>query len=130
VVGKSGEEITTDKYGRIKLKFHWDQSAARDDTASCWVRVAQGWAGKQWGMFFLPRIGQEVVVSFLDGDPDRPLVTGCVYNAEQTVPYTLPDNRTQSGIKTDSSKGGGGFNEIRFEDKKGEELSRSRRRRT
>jgi len=122
VVGKSGEEITTDKYGRIKLKFHWDQSAAADDTASCWVRVSQGWAGKQWGMFFLPRIGQEVVVSFLDGDPDRPLVTGCVYNAEQTVPYTLPDNRTQSGIKTDSSKGGGGFNEIRFEDKKGEEL--------
>ena len=121
VVGKSGEEITTDKYGRIKLKFHWDQSAAADDTASCWVRVAQGWAGKQWGMFFLPRIGQEVVVSFLDGDPDRPLVTGCVYNAEQTVPYALPDNRTQSGVKTDSSKGGGGFNEIRFEDKKGEE---------
>jgi type VI secretion system secreted protein VgrG len=121
VVGKSGEEITTDKYGRIKVKFHWDQAPAADETASCWVRVSQGWAGKQWGMFFLPRIGQEVVVSFLDGDPDRPLVTGCVYNAQQTVPYALPDNRTQSGIKTDSSKGGGGFNEIRLEDKKGEE---------
>jgi type VI secretion system secreted protein VgrG len=121
VVGKSGEEITTDKYGRIKVKFHWDQAPPADETASCWVRVSQGWAGKQWGMFFLPRIGQEVVVSFVDGDPDRPLVTGCVYNAQQTVPYTLPDNRTQSGIKTDSSKGGGGFNEIRFEDKKGEE---------
>jgi len=78
-------------------------------------------AGKQWGMFFLPRIGQEVVISFLEGDPDRPIITGCLYNAQQTVPYALPDNRTQSGIKTDSSKGGGGFNEIRFEDKKGEE---------
>lgn len=121
VVGKAGEEIWTDQYGRIKVKFHWDQSAARDETSSCWVRVAQGWAGKVWGNIFIPRIGQEVVVSFLDGDPDRPLVTGCVYNAEQTVPYALPDEQTKSAIKTSSSKGGNGFNEIRFEDKSGSE---------
>src|SRR5262249_21413866 len=121
VVGKSGEEITTDQYGRIKVKFHWDQRASADDTSSCWVRVAQVWAGKQWGAFFLPRIGQEVVVTFLDGDPDRPLVTGSVYNAASTVPYALPANQTRSTIKSDSSKGGGGANEIRFEDKKGSE---------
>ncbi|MEZ5351813.1 MAG: type VI secretion system tip protein TssI/VgrG [Bryobacteraceae bacterium] len=97
VTGKSGEEIWTDSYGRVKVKFHWDRSAARDESSSCWVRVAQGWAGKNWGSFFLPRIGQEVVVSFLDGDPDRPLVTGCVYNAEQSTPYPLlakPDTGT------------------------------------
>src|SRR5262249_14263480 len=121
VVGKAGEEITTDQYGRIRLKFHWDQSAAADETSSCWVRVAQGWAGKQFGAFFLPRIGQEVVVSFLEGDPDRPLVTGSVSNAKQIVPYALPANQTRSLIKTDSSKGSGGSNEICFEDKKGEE---------
>jgi type VI secretion system secreted protein VgrG len=121
VVGKSGEEITTDQYGRVRLKFHWDQAAAADETSSCWVRVAQGWAGKQFGAFFLPRIGQEVVVSFLEGDPDRPLVTGSVYNAKQTVPYALPDNQTRSVIKSDSSKGSAGSNEICFEDKKGEE---------
>ena len=118
VVGKSGEEIWTDKYGRIKVQFHWDQLGTNDENSSCWIRVAHNWAGKSWGQIFLPRIGQEVVVSFLDGDPDRPLVTGSVYNAEQTVPYTLPDNQTQSTIKSDVSKGSGGFNEIRFEDKK------------
>jgi type VI secretion system secreted protein VgrG len=121
VVGKSGEEIWTDQYGRIKLKFYWDQSSASDETSSCWVRVAQGWAGKVWGAIFIPRIGQEVVVSFLDGNPDRPLVTGCVFNAQQTVPYTLPDDQTKSTIKTNSSKGGSGFNELRFEDKAGSE---------
>ena len=121
VVGKAGEEIWTDKYGRVKVKFQWDQSAARDETSSCWIRVAQGWAGKQWGSIFVPRIGQEVVVSFLEGDPDRPLITGAVYNAEQTVPYTLPDEQTKSTIKSSSSKGGSGFNEIRFEDKAGSE---------
>jgi type VI secretion system secreted protein VgrG len=121
VVGKSGEEIWTDKYGRIKVKFHWDQSAAKDETASCWIRVAQGWAGKAWGGMFIPRIGQEVIVSFLEGDPDRPIVTGCVYNATQTVPYTLPDDQTKSTIKSNSTKGGGGFNELRFEDKKDSE---------
>lgn len=121
VVGKAGEEIWTDQYGRIKVKFHWDQSSAQDETSSCWIRVAQGWAGKQWGNIFLPRIGQEVVVSFLEGNPDRPIVTGCVYNAEQVVPYTLPDEQTKSTMKTNSSKGGQGSNEIRFEDKKGSE---------
>lgn len=121
VVGKSGEEIWTDQYGRIKVQFHWDQRGQKDENASCWIRVAQGWAGKGWGMWVLPRIGQEVVVSFEEGDPDRPLVTGCVYNAEQTLPYPLPDNQTRSTLKSNSSKGGEGFNELRFEDKKGSE---------
>jgi type VI secretion system secreted protein VgrG len=121
VVGKSGEEIWTDKYGRVKVQFHWDQKGTSDENSSCWIRVAHGWAGKAWGQMFLPRIGQEVVVSFLDGDPDRPLITGSVYNAEQTVPYTLPDDQTKSTIKSNVSKGGGGFNEFRFEDKKDSE---------
>lgn len=122
VVGKAGDEICTDEYGRIKVQFHWDRDGANDENSSCWVRVAQGWAGKGWGMMFLPRVGQEVVVSFLDGDPDRPLVTGSVYNAEQTVPYTLPDDMTKSTVKSNSSKDGdGNYNELRFEDKKGEE---------
>lgn len=118
VTGKSGEEIWTDKYGRIKVLFHWDRKGKKDETSSCWVRVAQGWTGKGWGAMFLPRIGQEVVVSFLEGDPDRPLVTGSVYNAEQTVPYGLPGEQTKSTVKSNTSKGGGGANEIRFEDKK------------
>jgi type VI secretion system secreted protein VgrG len=121
VTGKAGEETWTDSYGRIKVKFHWDRSPAKDENSSCWVRVAQGWAGKSWGSFFLPRIGQEVVVSFLDGDPDRPLVTGCVYNAEQVAPYPLPADQTKSTIKSNSSHGGGGWNEVRFEDKAGKE---------
>lgn len=121
VVGKSGEEIWTDQYGRIIVQFHWDQLGQNDEKSSCWIRVAQGWTGKLWGSLFIPRIGQEVVVSFLEGNPDRPLITGCVFNAEQTVPYTLPDEQTKSTIKTNSSKGGGGFNEIRFEDKAGSE---------
>lgn len=118
VVGKSGEEIWLDKYGRIKVQFHWDRLGKKDEKSSCWVRVAQNWAGKNYGIMFFPRVGQEVVVTFLDGDPDRPLVTGSVYNAEQTVPYTLPDDSTKSTIKTQTSKNGTGkFNEIRFEDK-------------
>ncbi len=121
VTGKDGEEIWTDKYGRIKVRFHWDRHGAADETSSCWVRVAQMWAGKKWGAMFLPRVGQEVVVDFLEGDPDRPLVTGRVYNGTQMPPYELPANSTMSTIKTLSSKGGGGFNELRFEDKKGEE---------
>lgn len=121
VVGKSGEEIWTDKYGRVKVQFHWDQLGKSDENSSCWIRVAHGWAGKGWGQMFLPRIGQEVVVSFLDGDPDRPLITGSVYNAEQTVPYELPTEQTKSTIKSNVSKGGGGFNEFRFEDKKDSE---------
>lgn len=121
VVGKSGEEIWTDQYGRVKVQFHWDQKGTNDENSSCWIRVAQGWAGKAWGQIFLPRIGQEVVVSFLEGDPDRPLITGSVYNAEQTVPYTLPADQTKSTIKSNVSKEGGGFNEFRFEDKKDSE---------
>ena len=96
MVGKSGEEIWTDKYGRIKVQFHWDRRGQEDENSSCWVRVAQGWAGKGWGSMFLPRIGQEVLVSFLEGDPDRPLVTGRVYNGEQPAPYALPGQQTQS----------------------------------
>src|SRR6185369_4861133 len=121
VVGKSGEEIWTDKYGRVKVQFHWDQLGKNDENSSCWIRVDYGWAGKQWGGIFLPRIGQEVIVSYLEGDPDRPLITGAVYNNEQVVPYTLPDEQTKSTVKTNSSKGGNGFNEIRFEDKKDSE---------
>ena len=121
VVGKSGEEIWTDQYGRIKVQFFWDQLGKNDENSSCWIRVAQGWAGKNWGAMWLPRIGLEVVVAFLDGDPDRPLVVGSVYNGQQPVPYTLTDEQTKSTIKSNSSKGGNGFNEIRFEDKAGSE---------
>jgi len=118
VVGKSGEEIWTDEFGRVKVQFHWDRLGKKDEDSSCWIRVAHGWAGLGYGAFFLPRIGQEVIVSFLDGDPDRPIVTGGVYNATQAFPETLPANQTRSGIRSQSSKGGGGANELRFEDKK------------
>ena len=121
VVGKAGEEIWTDSYGRIKVQFHWDRLGKNDENSSCWVRVAQAWAGQGWGTFFVPRIGQEVIVSFLDGDPDRPLVTGCVYNALQTVPEGLPANQTRSVIRSRSSKQGAAGNELRFEDKKDSE---------
>ena len=120
VVGKEGEEIWTDKYGRVKVKFHWDRDPKKNETSSCWIRVSFPLAGKKWGGVSLPRIGQEVIVSFLNGDPDQPLITGSVYNAEQMPPYDLPANQTQSGFKTRSSKTGvaDNFNEIRFEDKK------------
>ncbi|MBN1441706.1 MAG: type VI secretion system tip protein VgrG [Planctomycetes bacterium] len=123
VVGPAGEELWLDKYGRVKVKFHWDRSGQRDDTSSCWIRVSQNWAGKNWGISFHPRIGQEVIVSFLEGNPDRPIITGRVYNEEQMPPYELPASGTRSAIKTRSSKGGdpSNFNEIRFEDKKGSE---------
>jgi type VI secretion system secreted protein VgrG len=123
VVGKAGEEIDTDEYGRIKVQFHWDRCGKRDDKTSCRLRVAQAWAGQQWGAIHIPRIGQEVIVSFLEGDPDRPIVTGSVYNGANKPPYTLPANATQSGLKSRSSKQGDAknFNEIRFEDKKGGE---------
>lgn len=118
VVGTSGEEIETDKYGRVKVQFHWDRAGKKDQNSSCWIRVAQGWAGAGWGSIFIPRIGSEVVVSFLDGDPDRPLITGNVYNAEKTVPTTLPGDKTKSTIKSRTSPNGAGkFNEIRFDDK-------------
>lgn len=123
VVGRAGEEIYTDKYGRVKVQFHWDRYGKQDEQSSCWVRVAQLWAGKNWGMIHIPRVGQEVIVSFLEGDPDRPIITGRVYNGDALPPYGLPDNATQSGIKSRSSKGGAeaNFNEIRFEDLKGSE---------
>ncbi len=118
VVGKAGEEIWTDKYGRVKVQFHWDRLGKDDEKSSCWVRVSQNWAGKGWGSMFIPRVGMEVVVSFLEGDPDKPLITGCVYNGDAMPPYALPAEQTKSTIKTNTSKGGTGFNEIRFEDKK------------
>ncbi len=121
VVGKSGEEIWTDKYGRVKVQFHWDRQGNYDENSSCWIRVSQNWAGKRWGAMFLPRMGQEVIVEFLEGDPDFPIITGRVYNGDQTPPYDLPDDQTKTTLKTLSSKGGGGFNELRFEDKKGSE---------
>ena len=123
VVGPSGEEIFTDKYSRVKVQFHWDRTGQNDADSSCWVRVATLWAGKQWGVIHLPRIGHEVVVDFLEGDPDQPIIVGSVYNPDMMPPYTLPDNRTQSGIKSRSSLQGGpaNFNELRFEDKKGNE---------
>ncbi len=121
VVGPAGEEIFTDKYGRVKVQFHWDRDGQVNESSSCWVRVAQTWAGNRWGTMFIPRIGMEVLVHFLEGDPDQPIITGCVYNPQTMPPYTLPDEKTKSTIKTNSSKGGGGFNEFRFEDKKGSE---------
>jgi type VI secretion system secreted protein VgrG len=129
VFGKKGEEIWVDKYGRVKVRFHWDREEKRNEQPippeerSCWIRVSQPWAGKNWGSMWIPRMGQEVVVDFLEGDPDRPLITGRVYNAEETVPYTLPDHQTVSTFKSRSSKNGGSdnYNEIRFEDKKGSE---------
>ncbi|MDZ7856488.1 type VI secretion system Vgr family protein [Sphaerotilus sp.] len=123
VVGPSGEEIHTDKYGRVKVQFHWDRYGQKNEKSSCWVRVSHPWAGKNFGSIHIPRIGQEVVVSFLEGDPDQPLITGRVYNAEQMPPWDLPANMTQSGILTRSSKGGGygNANALRFEDKKGAE---------
>lgn len=124
VVGKSGEELWVDKHGRVKIQFYWDRLGKKDENSSCWVRVATPWAGKGWGAIHIPRIGQEVVVQFLEGDPDQPIIVGSVYNAEQVPPYALPDNQTQSGIKSRSTKGGGtaDYNEIRMEDKKGAEL--------
>jgi type VI secretion system secreted protein VgrG len=123
VVGESGDEITVDQYGRVKVQFRWDREGQNDEDSSCWVRVAQLWAGSGWGGIHIPRIGQEVIVDFLEGDPDRPIITGRVYNADNMPPYALPANKTQSGIKSRSTQGGApsNFNEIRFEDKKGSE---------
>jgi len=123
VTGASGEEIWTDEHGRIKVQFHWDREGMSDENTTCWIRVAQWISGPTWGSFMLPRIGQEVIVEFLEGDPDRPLVTGCVYNGSNKPPFPLPANQTQSGIRTRSSKDAqsDNFNELRFEDKTGEE---------
>ncbi len=121
VTGPAGEEVYCDKYGRIKVKFFWDLSSTTEDKTSCWIRVAQNWAGTNWGGLVTPRIGMEVVVTYIDGDPDRPLVIGCVYNADHTAPDYTTSSPTKSTFKSNTSKGGGGFNEIRFEDAKGSE---------
>ncbi len=123
VTVKKGEESWLDKYGRVRVQFHWDREGKSDENSTCWLRVTQPWAGNQWGAHFWPRVGQEVIVDFLEGDPDQPIITGCVYNAAQMPPYSLPQYYTRSGIKTRSSKGGGSsnYNEIRLEDKKGSE---------
>jgi type VI secretion system secreted protein VgrG len=124
VVGPSGEEIYSDKYGRVKVQFFWDRLGKRNENSSCWVRVSQVWAGKNWGAMFLPRIGQEVIVDFLEGDPDQPMITGRVYNAEQMPPGTLPDNQNISGFRSRSTKGGGEHdaNVLTFNDTKGSEV--------
>ncbi|MBZ5709397.1 type VI secretion system Vgr family protein [Nannocystis pusilla] len=121
VVGPDDEEIHTDEHGRVRVQFHWDREGKHDENSTCWVRVSQLWAGNGWGALFLPRIGHEVLVDFLEGDPDRPIVTGRIYHGNHHAPYALPDHKTQSGIKTESSPGGGGSNELRFEDAKGRE---------
>jgi type VI secretion system secreted protein VgrG len=119
VVGPPGEEIHTDEHGRIKVQFHWDRQGRQDDQSSCWIRVAQAMSGGNWGFVFIPRIGMEAVVNFLEGDPDRPLVTACVFNGENSAPYGLPENKTRTTVKSWSSPQNGGYNEIRFEDKQG-----------
>jgi type VI secretion system secreted protein VgrG len=121
VVGPAGEEIYTDEHGRVKVQFHWDRSGKRDERSSCWIRVSQIWSGPAWGAMFIPRVGHEVVVDFIEGDPDRPLIVGSVYHGTNVPPYPLPADKTRSTIKTNSSTKGNGFNEIRFEDKKGSE---------
>lgn len=125
VVGPSGEEIFTDKYGRVKVQFHWDRDGKNDASSSCWVRVGQPWAGKRWGAFFWPRVGQEVIVDFLEGDPDQPIIVGSVYNADQMPPYLgkgpdskHPNDNKLTGVKSNTTKGGAGFNEWRFDDTK------------
>ncbi|MBG0752256.1 hypothetical protein Q7O_001708 [Pectobacterium carotovorum subsp. carotovorum PCCS1] len=120
VVGPAGEEIYCDEYGRIKLQFPWDRYGASDDQSSCWVRVSQGWAGGQYGLIAIPRIGHEVIVSFLEGDPDQPIVTGRTFHATNPSPYPLPANKTRTSLRTSTHKGAG-FNELRFEDQAGQE---------
>ncbi len=121
VVGSKSEEIYTDKHGRVKVQFHWDRQGKKDEKSSCWIRVSQTWAGQGWGAMHIPRVGQEVIVDFEEGDPDRPIVTGRVYHGTNVPPHSLPEHRTRSTIKSNSSPGGGGFNEIRLEDKKDQE---------
>ncbi|UMB76921.1 type VI secretion system tip protein VgrG [Dickeya fangzhongdai] len=120
VVGPAGEEIYCDEFGRVKLQFPWDRYGASDDQSSCWVRVSQGWAGGQYGLIAIPRIGHEVVVSFLEGDPDQPIVTGRTFHATNPSPYPLPANKTRTSLRTSTHKGAG-FNELRFEDQAGQE---------
>ncbi len=121
VTGPAGEEIHCDEYGRVKVQFHWDREGLADDKTSCWLRVSSSWAGDRYGGIAIPRVGMEVLVTFLEGDPDQPLVTGCLYHKEHQVPYDLPANKTRTLFKTLSSPGGGGYNELRIEDRKGAE---------
>lgn len=121
VVGPAGQELYTDEHGRVKVQFHWDRTGQRDEHSSCWVRVMQAWAGAGWGTWFLPRVGMEVVIAFIDGDPDRPVVTGTLYNGQHRTPFPLPEEATRSGLRTSSSPFTGGFNELRFEDTAGAE---------
>ncbi|HCJ4910746.1 TPA: type VI secretion system tip protein VgrG, partial [Pseudomonas aeruginosa] len=121
VTGPPGEEIHCDRYGRVRVQFHWDREGQGDDKSSCWLRVASGWAGNGYGGIVIPRVGMEVLVDFLEGDPDQPLVSGCVYHAAHPVPYELPANQTRSVFKSLGSPGGGGYNELRIEDRKGQE---------
>ncbi len=121
VTGPAGEEIHCDEYGRVKIQFHWDREGQADDKTSCWLRVSSSWAGDRYGGIAIPRVGMEVLVTFLEGDPDQPLVTGCLYHKEHQVPYDLPANKTRTVFKTLSSPGGGGYNELRIEDRKGAE---------
>lgn len=121
IVGPAGEEIYPDEHGRVKVQFHWDREGKKDENSSCWIRVSQVWAGAGWGAMYIPRIGHEVIVDFVEGDPDRPIITGRVYHGINKPPYDLPGEKTKSTIKSDSSLGGGDSNEFRFEDKKGEE---------
>ncbi|MBU2968400.1 type VI secretion system tip protein VgrG [Pseudoalteromonas sp. C2R02] len=124
VTGDPGDEQHIDRYGRVKVQFHWDREGELDSKSSCWIRVGQNWAGDRWGAFFFPRVGQEVLVEFINGDPEQPIICGAVYNSDLMPPYSLPGKKTQSGIKTRSTKEGGAdnFNEMRFEDEKGKEL--------
>jgi type VI secretion system secreted protein VgrG len=122
VVGPGGEEIYTDKYGRVKVQFHWDREGKKNENSSCWIRVSHPWAGQGWGAISIPRIGQEVIVDFLEGDPDQPIIVGRVYNAEQMPPFGMPGGAMISGVKSNSTKGGGGNNEISLNDTKGTEL--------
>ena len=121
VTGPEGEEIHCDEYGRVKVQFHWDREGQYNDKTSCWLRVSSGWAGAHYGGIAIPRVGMEVLVTFLEGDPDQPLISGCLYHKTNVVPYDLPANKTLSTFKTLSSPGGGGYNELRIEDKKGQE---------
>ncbi|MBU2332188.1 MAG: type VI secretion system tip protein VgrG [Gammaproteobacteria bacterium] len=121
VTGPAGEEIHCDEYGRVRVQFHWDREGQADDKTSCWLRIGSSWAGDRYGGIAIPRVGMEVLVTFLEGDPDQPLVTGCLYHKEHQVPYDLPANKTRTVFKTLSSPGGGGYNELRIEDRKGAE---------
>jgi type VI secretion system secreted protein VgrG len=121
VTGAPGDEIHPDEHGRIKVQFHWDREGGKDDKSSCWIRPGQVWGGPAWGGLFLPRVGQEVVIRFFEGDPDRPLITGAVYNGQNPTPYPLPDEKTRSTLRSSSSPNSDGFNELRFEDAAGQE---------